>query len=152
MTKAHGTYMSTTLAKESYDEVIRPIMERAGIAKPLPEDEHHVTILYAPTFYIPRNILSNPTFMARVTGAKVLGEGEWQGLVLTISCPPVIKIFNKLLEDHGDIHMYGNELVIHLTVKYKPDEGDLAKLEAAITKREILMFNGVITEALEHNE
>lgn len=144
MTK--GTYISTELTPLS-TKYVMDIMAKAGVANPLEAGKHHMTLLYAPETVLPYN--KRPaSWLATVTGVKVLGEGKWQGLVLALKCPQAEAYHQKLLDTHGDIHSYPT-FDCHMTVKYRPDMGDLQKVKKAFRYGTRLSFTGIKSELLE---
>ena len=144
MTK--GTYISTELSGIG-NRYILNLLEKSGIENYLESGKFHMTIIYAPNDKLPYGKESK-TFMATVTGYDVLGEGKWQGLVLKLSCPDAEKFHQDILDEYGNVHSYP-EFNCHMTVKYRPDKGDLDKLKKMIRVGARISFTGINSAPLE---
>lgn len=144
MTK--GTYISTELS-DLGNRYVLTLLEDSDIENHLTSGKFHITLIYAPNDKLPYG-KEHKTFMATVTGYDVLGEGKWQGLVLKLSCPEAEKFHEDILEEYGNVHSYP-EFNCHMTVKYRPESGDLDKLKKTIRVGTRISFTGINSVPLE---
>lgn len=148
-----GTYVQTKLNDESgqlIEKLLKPDnrVPTELIENTLDPKEIHVTILYATQTFIPRRVDRSKTFVAKVEGYEILGEGKWQGLVLTLKSPAISSQFADFENLYGKgIHSYPS-LNIHTTIKYRPEKGDLEKLKRMIPIGTFLFFKGLYIEPL----
>lgn len=107
-----GTYVQTKLNDESgqlIEKLLKPDnrVPTELIENTLDPKEIHVTILYATQTFIPRRVDRSKTFVAKVEGYEILGEGKWQGLVLKLKSPAISSQFADFENLYGKgIHSY----------------------------------------------
>jgi len=142
-----GTYIGLKPTKESKDD-IKKFAESLGIKNLLPSDKYHVTMLYAPDDEIKYTAKPNRKFTAQVTGAAVLGEGKWQGLVLKMRSAELHRRHMAIKKLYGEIHSYP-DFTLHITLKYKPDTKDIEVLKAQLPGSMKLSFTGEYVEELK---
>lgn len=135
-----GTYISTKLIESSHRELDK-WMQNTGIEGMVEKGDHHITLLYAENIKLPIKSDPNLLFVCEVVGHEILGEGEWQGLVLSLKCGKAYGYFDDIIKEHGDVHSYP-ALTLHTTVKYRPIDGDLDKLKDCVPIGLYLIFEG----------
>ena len=142
-----GTYVGLKPTKQSQLD-IQVFAQSLGIKNLLDSKEYHVTMLYAPDAEIDYKPKPSRKFKAVVTGAAVLGEGKWQGLVLKLRSAELHRRHMAIKKVYGEIHSYP-DFTLHITLKYRPAPDDIKKLKAAIPKGMELIFSGEYTEELK---
>lgn len=92
-----------------------------------PAEKLHTTIMYDesnPTIDTPD---PQKVYRAEITTPEVLGEGEWQGLVLNLHSAEVQQRFTQL-QTMGYRHSYP-DLKLHISLKYRPSAQDIDMLK-----------------------
>jgi hypothetical protein len=141
-----GTYLGLRPTQESILK-LSTLTDGRGIKNLLPTKDYHLTLLYAPNDKIDLDLKPYVVHEATVTGFDVLGTGKWQGLVVKLRSASLTRRFNAIKKVYGDIHAHP-ELIVHVTLKYKPESSDLIKLREALTEGMRLSFTGEYMEPL----
>ncbi len=115
------------------------ILDDSGITGGIPNDALHMTVMYddsnPSTEYSPKDT----TYPSTITGVDQYGDAgsEWEAIVLKFSNPDIAK-------REGELRALGftagyPTFKQHVSIKYRPNKGDLEKLKAALPKiKEVL--------------
>jgi len=122
-----GTYLAVRPQVNKELKELLSAIDKVGITDTVDVEELHVTLLYAEGIQLEYTPSPLDMYTAVITGVMVLGEGEWQGLVLTLNSTMLQAKFKYFENTFGKVHLYG-DLKVHLTIKYKPALLDEAKL------------------------
>lgn len=130
MTKGQG-YIALKVNKADATK-IHEIANEAGVTDLIPVDEMHMTLIYDKSNPSIDHPLSNETYDSRIHAIKELGEGKWKAVVMELLCPE-ISARHSHLKRLGYSHSYP-DFIPHVSIKYKPEKGDLMKLKEVFNK------------------
>lgn len=128
-----GKGYAAVLVHPRWAQAMYKALELAGMEDLQPANKYHCTLMYDESNpNLDPNVPAGAGYKARVTGVDTLGEGEWQGLVIKLECRELQDRF-KALQARGYKHSYP-DLLLHISVKYKPKPGDIDILKQCLDK------------------
>ena len=137
-------------------KMLSNILKGIGIKDTIPPNEMHMTLMYDEGNQPRRYKISNKSYKAKIVDCEILGKkgSEWEAVVIKLHSPGIEKRFHDL-EAQGYKHSY-DSLVQHVSLKYKPDKGDLAIIKRAIMllkkEKPEISLNKEYTEALNDDK
>lgn len=129
------------LAKNNFSDLITP-------------EKMHMTLIYDKRNPDIKYEKSVNAYKADLKAIKALGTGNWRAAVLELNAPEISKRHDALINS-GYKHSY-DDFVPHLSIKYKPDNADIAKLQSLAGKIKSLfpafIFSNEYAEKLNDSE
>lgn len=138
---AKNGYVSVTLHPQDAS-IINDWATRCGVANPIEPEKLHATLYYAQSDADEVEIDPEKVYVVRVKeGIHRMGNAgsEWEALTVHLEGDDLEKRHNELRELMGQDHSYP-DYTAHLSLKYRPDEGDEDRFAANPFPLETLRF------------
>lgn len=113
-------------------EKLHKLLSNNGITDLISPEKMHMTLMYDESNPSVGYEPSKKVYASRLFAIKELGEGEWKAVVLELNSPEISARHDDL-KAQGYTHSY-DSFVPHVSVKYKPSEGDLMKVKGLFDK------------------
>lgn len=111
---------------------LHKLLSDNGVTDLIPPDKMHMTLMYDKSNPSVGYEPSKETYSSRLLSIKELGDGDWKAVVLELLAPEVSARHDDL-KAQGYTHSY-DSFIPHVSVKYKPSEGDLVKIKGLFDK------------------
>lgn len=138
---AKNGYVSVTLHPQDA-AIINDWATRCGVTNPIEPEKLHATLYYAQADANEVEIDPEKVYVVRVKeGIHRMGNAgsEWEALTVHLEGDDLEKRHNELRELMGQDHSYP-DYTAHLSLKYRPDEGDEDRFATSPFPLETLRF------------
>lgn len=147
---AKNGYVSVTLHPQDA-LIVNDWATRCGVVDTVEPEKLHATLYYAQSDSNEVEIDPEKVYVVRVKeGIHRMGEygSEWEALTVHLEGDDLEKRHNELRDLMGQDHSYP-DFMAHLSLKYRPDEGDGNRFESIPFPLETLRFTGERQEDIQ---